>query len=100
MTFGFGLKKPIINYVHYVTLILLAGFTGFWYFKGKGVKNGAGQGFLLGIMMMLTGIVLDLIITAPIFAKVGYSGFFGDVYRWIGIVEAVIITTIAGAMKK
>ena len=96
--FGFGLEGLTYSIVHYLILIILAGFASYFYFRGKGVKRGAGEGLLLGIVMMLTGIILDSIITVPLFIK-SYS-FFADVYLWIGIVEEVVITTIVGTLKR
>jgi hypothetical protein len=97
LMFGFGLTSGRIYYlVHYIVLIFLAGFVSHFYFRKGGA--GAKEGFLLGIVMMLTGILLDAIITIPLFIK-SYS-FFADIYLWIGIAEGVVITTIVGALKK
>jgi len=85
-----GLTGQIIHYILLIPLTILAAFI---YYKSKDKING----FLLGIVMMVVGLVLDLIITAPLFT--GY-GFFADIYLWIGMIEAVVIIGIYDLARK
>jgi hypothetical protein len=99
LMFGFGLNTGLTYYIiHYLIVIPLVLIVGLVYFSGKRIKKGAGEGLLAGIVFAVTGVVLDAIITVPLFVKT-YS-FFADVYLWLGIIEGIIIITIVGAVKK
>ena len=97
----FGLKMQSgLNYylLHYISVGIIVLIVAFLYFKGK-VKGGFKEGLLVGVIFAITGIVLDSIITIPLFMNFDYS-FFLDIYLLIGILEGVIITTIIGSVKK
>jgi hypothetical protein len=92
------LVSPMYNYVHYVLVIFILGFCGIFYFNKKGIRKGFGEGIAVGIVFAIVGIVLDAIITVPLFTK-SYS-FFSDPYLWVGIVEGIVIVGVVGALKK
>lgn len=100
LMFGFKLSAPDINYyiIHYILSGILALIVAFIYFKGK-VKGGALEGLLAGIVFAVTGVILDSIITIPLFMNFDYS-FFVNPYLWFGILEGVVITLIIGSVKK
>ena len=64
----------------------------------KKAKSGAKEGFLAGIVMLITGVILDAAITVPLFVK-SYSTFFSSplIASYLG---GVAIMTIVGALKK
>ena len=64
-----------------------------WYFKmdPPTVK----KGFLLGVIGLVVGTVLDMIITVPLFVK-SYSIFYTNWLMYIGFVWGIILTTYAG----
>src|SRR3989344_2384779 len=86
LMFGFKIVGGGLYYtIHYIMLIILASLSALIYFRGR-VDRGLGQGLLVGLVMVLTGIVLDAIITVPLFTK-NYAAFFKDIYLLIGLVE-------------
>ena len=97
LMFGFKLTAGQMYYtIHYVLLLILTFIVAYFYFhKRKGTLT---EGLLAGIVMMITGIILDAAITVPLFVKT-YS-FFADPMLWIGLAEGVIVMGIAGAIKK
>ncbi|MFH1501362.1 MAG: DUF5367 family protein [archaeon] len=98
LMFGLGLESGTLYYiVHYILSVILVAIASLIYFRGK-VKAGAKEGLLLGLIMALTGIILDLIITVPLFVK-DYTAFFGDLYLWIGILLGIITVTLIGIKK-
>ena len=62
------------------------------------MKRGPAQGLLLGLVFIAVGIILDAIITIPLFVK--DYGFFLNFYLWIDLRITLVITTIFGAIKK
>jgi len=64
-----------------------------WYFKmdSPTIK----KGLLLGIIGLLTGTLLDIIITVPLFVK-SYTMFYANWLMYIGFVWMLILTTYAG----
>ncbi|MFH1307780.1 MAG: hypothetical protein ABIH72_02925 [archaeon] len=99
LMFGFKLEAGTVYYIiHYILAVILALVTALVYFNGKKIKAGAKQGLLVGIIMALTGIILDAIITVPLFVK-SYS-FFLDTYLWIGILLGILTISLVGYLKK
>lgn len=84
--------------VHYIMLVILASLSALIYFRGR-VDRGLGQGLLVGLVMMLTGIVLDAIINVPLFTK-NYAVFFKDIYLWVGMIECVTVVGIVGMFRR
>lgn len=99
LMFGFKLNPPnslyyIIHYVFFVIFVLLASLIYF-----RKAKAGLEQGLLLGIMFILVGIVLDSIITIPLFMKMDYSFLIGG-EMLVGYVVSLIVCMIVGVLKK
>jgi hypothetical protein len=80
------------NFVHYVLLIPIVLF-GAWLFYKNGNKT---NGFLAGVLMLIAGIVLDALITVPLFAGpqngVTHVEFFTSGWMLIGFVELILIS--------
>jgi hypothetical protein len=99
LMFGFKLQAGYTYYtIHYVLLALLALIVSLIYFNKRKIATGIGQGFALGIIMIITGIVLDALITVPLFVK-DYQYFF-DIYLITGFIEVLVISTVIGIIKK
>lgn len=98
----FGLQlEPGAGYyiIHYILAAVLIALTAALYFKGKRVnKRGFGKGAIVGIVFVIVGIILDAIITVPLFVK-DYSFFF-DPMMLIGYLETIIIVCVVGAVKR
>ena len=77
----------------WILLIPLVLLLAKWYFKKDPPTTK--KGFLLGIIGMLVGTVLDIAITVPLFVK-SYSVFYSNVFMYIGIVEGILLATYAG----
>lgn len=92
LMFGFKLTETTLFLIHYILLIPLVILTSRFYFKKS--KRNVSEGFSLGIIFVLTGLVLDAIITVPLFVK-DYS-FFLDINLLIGLIEIIVITTLFG----
>jgi len=85
--------------VKIVHLPILAVFTIFLtckYFKS--VMPNAKEGFLLAIWMLVVANILDMIITVPLFVK-SYSGFYGDIWLWLGFLVVIVFATFVGFKK-
>lgn len=81
--------------IHYVLMIPVGILCAWIYYNNKDKLNG----FVLGIVIVLTGIILDMIITIPLFIH-SYATYFGSYYLWIGYTEFVVIVGIYNLVKK
>ncbi len=98
LMFGFGLSGGAPYYItHYILSILLAGIVALIYFRNE--KTSFGNGILTGVIFAITGIILDAIITVPLFVK-SYALMFGNFMTWIGILLGILTVGIVGAIKK
>ncbi len=64
-----------------------------WYFKmdPPTIK----KGFLLGVIGLVVGTVLDMVITVPFFVK-SYAVFYTNWLMYVGFVWGIVLTTYAG----
>ena len=68
-------------------------------YKGKNIKKrGFINGIIIGIVFVITSLILDAIITVPLFVK-DFS-FFLNPMILIGYLEAIIVTGIIGEISK
>jgi len=79
-----GLFGKILHYI----LLIPIGILGAWIYYKSGDKL---NGFLLGIIMLVVGIVLDLIITVPFFMDGDFKSFYYDPFLWVGFLVAVVV---------
>lgn len=96
---GLKLTQLVVWAIHYIVLIPIGIFCVWLYYKSGDKLNG----FALGLVMLITGIVLDLIVTVPLFILPqggGYSTYFSNYYMLAGFVELILIAGIYGAMRK
>jgi hypothetical protein len=87
-----GLKfSNLVSYIiHYIVLIPLALLCAKFYYKSKDKING----FLLGFFIVLIGIILDCLITVPLFimpAGGNYMTYFSQFYLIVGLIEGVVL---------
>lgn len=89
----------ILQYlIHYTVLIPIVILGASYYYKSMDKVNG----FILGVIMLIVGIMLDAIITVPFFTKpqgTGYAEFFINPLIWVGFVEFVAITYLYWTKK-
>ena len=86
-----ALRVNIIWYIIEIPIVLILAK---WYFKQR--KPTIKEGFLVGLVVLITGSVLDAIITVPLFIGGDYGKFFGDWMLYIGYAELLILTTVSG----
>ena len=93
--------KDLGNYqyiIHFLVLIPIVIFGANYYYKSKDKVNG----FLLGAVMLLAGVILDAIITVPLFTMpqgVNHMAFFFNPLMLLGFVEFILITGIYWVKK-
>ena len=81
--------------LHYIILIPIIYYALQYYYKTKDKENG----FLVGTVILLTGIILDAIITVPLFTipqGVGYLEFYLNPLMLIGFVEFILVSWYVG----
>lgn len=84
--------------IHYIALVPIVILGAYYYYKSGDKVNG----FILGLIMLATGQILDAIITVPFFIipqGSSYTKFFINPLIWIGFVEFVVITYLYWAKK-
>ncbi len=84
------LTQHLIFWALLIPLVLLLAK---WYFKAE--QPTIKRGFLLGLIAIIVGTVLDLIITVPLFVR-SYDTFFTDWKLYVGFAEILLLTTYAG----
>jgi hypothetical protein len=101
LMFGFGFQGTEIVYyvIHYILLAVLITLSTLIYFKGKKVKSNAKEGFILGIIFVVVGAILDAAITVPLFIK-NYASFFLNWDLIAGLVLTLGLTALIGKLKK
>jgi len=87
-------KNLAIFGIFWVILVPLTLGMAKWYFaKEKAtVKNG----LFLGLIALAVGVILDVIITVPLFVK-SFSAFFGNWMMYVGYAELLLLCAYAGA---
>jgi hypothetical protein len=83
---GLKLANPTAWIIHYIFLIPLMIFVSWIYYSSKSRTNG----FLLGIVILIVGIIFDMIITVPFFVK-SYLTYFSNWYMIVGFMETIVI---------
>ncbi len=77
----------------WIVMIPLVLFLAKWYFRVD--PPHWKKGLALGVVGVLTGTVLDVGITVPLFVK-SYAVFYSNIFMYIGIVWGIVLTTYAG----
>lgn len=103
LMFGFKLTSGASYYIiHYLFLAIISIIISLIYFSRK-TKGGFLRGILLGIIFVITGIILDAVITLPLWiipSGRSYYSFFLDKYLLIGYLIGIIFAAIVGAVKR
>lgn len=85
--------------IHYILMIPLGILIAWIYYKSGDKING----FLLGLFMVLVGIILDMIVTVPLFiipAGGTYITYFSELFLIAGLIESVVIVGIYDLVRK
>ena len=99
LMFGFNLNPPATLYyiLHYFLLAVFTVVSAKWYFTQE-KKSNLTKRFLVGLVFVVTGIILDAIITVPLFVK-DYTAFFSTKWMLIGYLEVIVLAAVYGANK-
>ncbi len=102
--FGFKLSAPDPNYyfIHALLLTIFIIALTLYYFNDRKVKRGFLEGIVLGIIFVVVGIILDSIITIPLFIipKGGsYSTFLLDRAMLLSYFGIIVLCGIVGLIK-
>jgi len=90
---------PLQYIIHSIVLIAWGLIGAHLYYKSKDKING----FVLGFVFLIVGIILDMIITMPLFIIPqgrSYADFFLDWKMWIGYIELIFIVGIYDLFRK
>jgi hypothetical protein len=96
---GLNLSTLLSYIIHYFLLIPIAFFCARFYYTSKDKMNG----FLLGFFLVLIGIILDCIITVPLFimpAGGNYMTYFSQIYLIAGLIEGIILFGIYDLIRE
>lgn len=101
LMFGLNLSagNPVYYTLHFIFASLLNIVVSLFYFNTKRVKKGFLQGLLVGVVFVIAAIVLDAIITVPLFMKMDY----GLLFRIdITLMElwGIVLCVLVGMIKK
>jgi len=98
---GLGLNDLTTYIIHYIVIIPIAFFCAWLYYKGERESKRT-NGFLVGLLFVVVGIILDLIITVPLFiipAGGNYSTYFSGIYLIAGLIEGIVLVGIWDVWK-
>jgi hypothetical protein len=90
-----GITESMQYIFNYILLIPGAILVAWLYYRSNDKVNG----FLLGLVMLLTGAILDILITIPFFTG-SYVEFYTSPLMWIGFLETVLIVGLFDLVKK
>ena len=93
---AFGLSDLAVWTIHYLLLIPFAVFIASKYYKCKDRVNG----FVLGLVMVVVGAILDALITVPFFMNGYYSIYFSQPTLLVGFFEVIVIAGVYDILRK
>jgi hypothetical protein len=98
LMFGFKITNTDTSILHYILFPIAIAIPTLIYFQKADIKAGASQGLYLCLCFFLTSLLLDAMITIPLFVK-DYA-FLLNPYHLIGFAESLAVTVVIGAIKK
>ncbi len=98
LMFGFNIKSTDKSIIHYILFPIAIFIPTLIYFKKPNLKTGAQQGLYLGIIFFLVSLLLDTLITIPLF--VNDFSFLLNPYHLIGLAESLVVTVIVAETKR
>lgn len=104
LMFGLKLTEGVIYYtIHYILLVLITLLGAFWYFRKPKLRGGFLHGLLVGLVFVITGIILDSILTIPLWIIPqggSYLGFLLDSYLLIGELIVIVVSGVVGGLRR
>jgi hypothetical protein len=98
LMFVFGIQNTDTSIAHHLLFPVTILIPALIYFNKPEVEKGAKQGIYLCLIFFATSLVLDSIITIPLFVK--DYGFLLNPYHLIGLAESLAVTVVVGVIKK
>ncbi len=101
LMFGFGLNAPNPAYytLHFLFASIFVIVLSLYYFHARKIKKGFLQGLLLGVVFVLVSVILDAVITVPLFMEGDYSFLLridiGLIQLW-----GILVCGLVGMIKK
>ncbi len=96
---GLKLSETAVWVAHYFVLIPIAILCSWLYYKSKDSVNG----FVLGIVFLIVGIVLDMIVTVPLFIIPqggNYGTYFSNMFMLSGFLELIVLVGIYDLLRR
>lgn len=96
---GLKFSETTVWVAHYFVLIPIAILCSWLYYKSKDSING----FVLGIVFLIVGIVLDMIVTVPLFIIPqggGYGTYFSNIFMLSGFLELIVLVGIYDLLRR
>lgn len=96
---GLKLSDTTVWIIHYILLIPIAVLCAWLYYKSKDKING----FVLGIVFLIVGIILDMIVTVPLFIIPqggNYGTYFSNGFMLAGFLELIILVELYDLMRR
>lgn len=97
LMFGFGITNTDTSIAHYILFPITILIPALIYFRKPKVKTGAMQGLYLCLIYFAVSLVLDSLITIPLFVK-DYA-FLLNPYHLIGLAESLVVAIAVGSLK-
>jgi hypothetical protein len=96
---GLKLSDTTVWIIHYTLLIPFAILCAGIYYKSKDKING----FALGLVFLIVGIILDMIVTVPLFIIPqggGYGTYFSNMFMLSGFLELIVLVGIYDLLRR
>ncbi|MEK6858504.1 MAG: hypothetical protein AABX53_01170 [Nanoarchaeota archaeon] len=96
LMFGFGVQNTDSNIAHYILFAIAILIPAYLYFKRA--KASALEGIYLTLVYLVVSLILDAVITIPLFIK--EYAFLLNPYHLIGLAISFVVTIVLGALMK
>ena len=91
---------PILWYTGAFASVIIASGFAFWYFHSPKVSPGAKAGFSLGVIMIITGFILDFMTLLPLLTHDNpwepILGYYLAPLFWVTLLLVLLATTLTG----
>ena len=87
-----GIWSPVPLTIHFISVILATLIMSFWYYKSSEKPNG----FFLGIIWLVIDLLLESVITIPMFVLPSGQSHLSYFSRWDLLVDLAIIVITPG----
>jgi hypothetical protein len=93
---GLGLSQLAVLIINYILIVPFSIIIASMYYKSRDRLNG----FVLGLIVVVTGIILDAVITVPMFVNGDYEGYFLSAAMLVGFFEAIVVFGVYDVLRR